>query len=289
MGRVLSVASVEHHLKVVLLLRVDLFLKMKFWAFLTLLLVVIELDQSEAFLKKLFKKDKKDDKKCEVRWEEHTQPHCTTTYDKKCEQEYKDECSTEYATECKQEYTTECKTEYSQECETEYTEHCQTEYTKECTEETEEKCTTEYTEECWEEQEQVCSSHPECSTQHEQKCSTTYQRVCQDNGKKGKKGKKGKGKFKREAVEYAPEEEAAIEEIKTMSAGELLELAQDVAISEDLDEKDVQLGDASPHKRKKRVAGIIALKLIKKYLKYGDDDYKEDCHDVPHPHCASVT
>merc|ERR1712119_71409 len=236
MGRVLSVASVEHHLKVVLLLRVDLFLKMKFWAFLTLLLVVIELDQSEAFLKKLFKKDKKDDKKCEVRWEEHTQPHCTTTYDKKCEQEYKDECSTEYATEC------------------------------------------------WEEQEQVCSSHPECSTQHEQKCSTTYQRVCQDGGKKGKKGK---GKFKREAVEYAPEEEAAIEEIKTMSAGELLELAQDVAISEDLDEK-VQLGDASPHKRKKRVAGIIALKLIKKYLKYGDDDYDEDCHDVPHQQGASV-
>ena len=44
-----------------------------------MLLVFVQLDQSEAFLKKLFKKDKKN---CAVKWEEHTQPSCSTTYEK---------------------------------------------------------------------------------------------------------------------------------------------------------------------------------------------------------------
>jgi hypothetical protein len=59
---------------------------MKPLACLIVFLVLVELDQSEGFLKKLFsskdkkEKDKKEDQ-CEIQWEEHTQPHCTTTYD----------------------------------------------------------------------------------------------------------------------------------------------------------------------------------------------------------------
>merc|ERR1712183_830147 len=107
------------------------------------------------------------------------------------------------------------------------------------------------------------------------------QRVCQGDGKDKKKSKK----HKREAEEDY-NEEAAIEEIKNMSASELLDLAQDVAISEKHD-KEAKAGEASPYKRNKRVAGIIALKWVKKYLN-GDDDYEEGCHDIPHQHCSSV-
>ena len=71
-----------------------------------------------------------------------------------------------------------------------------------------------------------------------------------------------------------------------MSTSELLDLAQDVAIAEKHD-KEAKAGEASPYKRNKRVAGIIALKWVKKYLN-GDDDYEEGCHDVPHQHCSSV-
>eukprot|EP00092_Neocalanus_flemingeri_P003950 GFUD01004252.1.p1 GENE.GFUD01004252.1~~GFUD01004252.1.p1 ORF type:complete len:512 (+),score=59.19 GFUD01004252.1:36-1571(+) len=99
---------------------------------------------------------------CKTTWEEHSEPHCSTTYEKKCE--------TEYTTECSIEYTTECKTEHY--------EKCQTEHVQQCTSETIRQCTTEDKEECWEEVEQVCSRRPSCTTTQVEHCSTVHQRVC---------------------------------------------------------------------------------------------------------------
>merc|ERR1739838_112149 len=71
-------------------------------------------------------------------WEEHYQPHCTTSYQKHCEQKFLDKCHTEYTTECKEGHERQCKTEYDTQCKTEYAKQCSNEY--------HEKCETEYIE-----------------------------------------------------------------------------------------------------------------------------------------------
>eukprot|EP00092_Neocalanus_flemingeri_P066368 GFUD01080833.1.p1 GENE.GFUD01080833.1~~GFUD01080833.1.p1 ORF type:complete len:435 (-),score=54.48 GFUD01080833.1:116-1420(-) len=102
------------------------------------------------------------ERNCKTTWEEHSEPHCSTTYEKKCE--------TEFTTECSTEYTTECKTELYEQCKTEHVKQCSTETTR--------QCTTEDKEECWEEAQQVCSSRPSCTTTEVERCSTVHQRVC---------------------------------------------------------------------------------------------------------------
>merc|ERR1719228_274274 len=112
----------------------------------------------------LKKKLKGKDEECEVYYEDETTPHCSTSYEQRCVEEYKEECSTEYRTECAEDYVEECQTEHSEECETEYRAQCTTEYSKECYDEYKEECKTEYSQECHEEYQQ------QCSTEYVNKC-----------------------------------------------------------------------------------------------------------------------
>merc|ERR1712055_1098634 len=82
-------------------------------------------------------------KDCHEIYEDKTTPHCSTTEEKSCVDEYKEECNTEYDTECTEEYVTECKTDYTEECSTDYSNKCTTEFTKECQEEYVDECKTE--------------------------------------------------------------------------------------------------------------------------------------------------
>ena len=50
---------------------------------------------------RLFKTDEPKD--CNIVYEDHTTPHCSTTYNEICEDEYKDEWSTDYTTKAKEE------------------------------------------------------------------------------------------------------------------------------------------------------------------------------------------
>eukprot|EP00092_Neocalanus_flemingeri_P061631 GFUD01074153.1.p1 GENE.GFUD01074153.1~~GFUD01074153.1.p1 ORF type:complete len:345 (+),score=57.63 GFUD01074153.1:73-1107(+) len=246
---------------------------MKIWTSVVLLLVVIELDPSEAFIKKLFKNNHHTSQNCEIRWETEMseEPHCTTTHEQKCE--------TLHTTH------TECSIEYTTECQTEKIKQCKIDHTKQCTNETVQQCTTEHTEECWEETEKVCTTKPECTSDNVEMCSTTYQRVCPL-----------KKRTRREAE--LDRNVAVVRKMKEqMSAEELLNMAKDVALS-----------SKAEHSRKRR--GLIGLALAAKHLKaaaaakpgnnfltkllgldqnvVGMENVVDDCHDVPNEHCASV-
>merc|ERR1712071_453501 len=65
------------------------------------------------------------DEECQVIWEEHKQPHCSTEYDEQCTEEHVQQCKTEYENQCSTEYQNQCSTEYTTSCEQEYTQECQ--------------------------------------------------------------------------------------------------------------------------------------------------------------------
>merc|ERR1712055_441323 len=142
-----------------------------------------------------------------------------------------------------------------------------------------------YTEQCWEEQENVCKSHPECHTTYVDHCTPLFKKHCHEE--ESKKDKKSHKKWKREAVdddEETAEEKAATENLKKLSAADLLEIAQDAAIAES-ENKD------GKEKRGVEKIGKLALKLINKHLKKGDKKNKggDQCEDIPHgEHCEKV-
>merc|ERR1712212_952390 len=94
--------------------------------FLISCLLLATLDLSSGFLKKLWKKEEE----CDIIWEEHYQPHCTTSYQQHCEQKYSDQCHTEYTEECWDEHEDVCRTH--PECHTTYVDHCEPVYKKQC-------------------------------------------------------------------------------------------------------------------------------------------------------------
>merc|ERR1712083_104080 len=152
MGIVLSVPRKEGAMKILL--------------FSCLLLATLGLS-SGGILKKLQKFLKKEDE-CHVVWEEHYQPHCTTSYEKHCEHKFLDKCHTEYTTECKEGQERKCKTEYDTQCMTEHSKQCSNEY--------HEKCETEYIDECWDEHQDICHTHPECHTSYVDHCEPIYKK-----------------------------------------------------------------------------------------------------------------
>merc|ERR1711887_155532 len=152
---------------------------MRILLFSCLLLATLGLS-SGGILKKL-KKLLKDEEECDVVWEEHYQPHCTTRYEKHCEHKYLDKCHTEYTTECKEGHERQCKTEYDTQCKTEYAKQCSNEY-------------------------------------HE-KCEPVYKKQCHGGGKK--KGKKFKRDVAKELVhsedDFDDDDDEDLEDIKKMS------------------------------------------------------------------------
>merc|ERR1711942_542050 len=180
-------------------------------------LLFATLGLSSGFLKKLWKKEEE----CDIVWEEHYQPHCTTSYEKHCEHKYLDKCHTEYTTECKESHERQCKTEYDTQCKTEYAKQCSNEYHEKCETEYIEQCSTEYTEECWDEHQDVCHTHPECHTTYVDHCEPVYKKQCYGGGKK--KGKKYKRDVAAELVQ-SEEDDEDIEDIKKMTTSELLDI-----------------------------------------------------------------
>merc|ERR1719167_2042002 len=197
------------------------------WMF-SCLFLVLTFHQSSGGLKKLLKHFQKEEE-CHVVWEEHSQPHCSTTYEQ--------ECNTEYETECRQEVKTECKTEYEDVCKTEHFEQCKTEHEEQCVLEHEERCTTEYEEICKIEQTEQCRTENErrCETQHEERCSTEYTEECWEEKERVCKSvpdchavwevqcSGGSKKYKRSA-EDVTEAEVTEAELESMSSKEILDL-----------------------------------------------------------------
>merc|ERR1712066_336796 len=99
---------------------------MKVLLSLSLLLVLLEVSQAGPFFKAGFIKGalkglltgagasqkKKEDRQCQVKWEEVWQPHCTTSYETLCRNEPRQECAHEYREECWTEQRKQCTTEY---------------------------------------------------------------------------------------------------------------------------------------------------------------------------------
>merc|ERR1711970_910649 len=133
------------------------------------------------FEKKLDHFEKKFKKpECHVDWEDVTTPHCETTHEQVCTEEYKNQCKTEYSTTCKTEYNTQCKTEYEELCETVDKQKCHTEHDQRCHEEYSEECQTEYSEQCTEEPREAChtESTQECATEYSEVCGTEFEEAC---------------------------------------------------------------------------------------------------------------
>merc|ERR1719481_2412061 len=133
----------------------------------------------------LKKKLKGKDEECEVIYEEKTTPHCSTTYEQKCVEEYKEECSTEYTTDCSEEYVTDCKTEYEEKCSVEYSQECTTEHEKERHDEYQQECTTSYQDECADEYINECKTDykQECHDENLDECRTEYKQECHEEYK----------------------------------------------------------------------------------------------------------
>merc|ERR1712066_594991 len=119
---------------------------MKVLLSLSLLLVLLEVSQAGPFFKAGFIKGalkglltgagasqkKKDDRQCQVKWEEVWQPHCTTSYETLCRNEPRQECAHEYREECWTEQRKQCTTEYERSCATSYQQQCETQHEEEC-------------------------------------------------------------------------------------------------------------------------------------------------------------
>merc|ERR1712234_80958 len=139
---------------------------------------------------------------CQVVWEEHKQPHCSTDYKQVCEDGYEEKCTTEYVRECvtdnqrkcSTDYVeqctptteTKCATEYTNQCSTIYEQSCHTVQDQQCWDEPVQECSTTYEEQCWTEDKRECSSVPECSTIYDKQCSTSYRTECNEGNKKKK-------------------------------------------------------------------------------------------------------
>merc|ERR1712179_150768 len=232
-------------------------------------LLLATLDSSAGFLKKLWKKGKEEE--CDIIWEEHYQPHCTTSYQKHCEQKFLDKCHTEYTTECKEGHEKQCKTEYDTQCKTEYVKQCSDEYHEKCETEYIEQCETEFTEECWDEPKTNCHSHPECHTTYVDHCEPVFKKQCSGGSKK--KGKKIKRDVAKELVHSEEEDvDEDLEVIRKMSTAELLDI---MAESEDEE-------NSSNRSKEKRDIAAKIHKLFKK-------GKKEECETVHHgEHCEKV-
>merc|ERR1711972_1228610 len=216
---------------------------------LSCLLLVLTFHQSSGGLKKLLKHFQKEEE-CHVVWEEHSQPHCSTTYEQECHTTHEEQCSTEYETECRQEVKTECKTEYEDVCKTKHVEQCRTENERRCETQHEERCSTEYTEECWEEKERVCKSVPDCHAVWEVQCSG------------------GSKKYKRSAEEVT-EAEVTEAELESMSSKEILDL-----INSESD------GDL-------KIRGKRGVKILKKLLDHkSKKDDEPECREVAVEKCT---
>merc|ERR1712142_1060163 len=240
--------------------------KMKYLTYLCFILATVEI--ASGLLHKLFKKEKED---CEIIWEEHQEPHCTTIYEPHCETKYSDKCHTEYTTECKPKYEQKCKTEYDTECKTENVKECSTEYV--------EKCTDEYTEECWDEWKDVCHNHPECQTTYEEHCEQLFKKHCYGGSKKGKKWRRDVA----EELVNGEEDDEEFDELKKISTSELLDIVSESHESNDND-------DFCSSKQKRHIHHKIA-KLLKKGK--GEETCEhipagEHCEKVPVEHCHDV-
>merc|ERR1711970_1406694 len=248
---------------------------MKILLYSCLLLATLGLS-SGGILKKLKKLLKTEDE-CEVVWEEHYQPHCTTSYQKHCEHKYLDKCHTEYTTECKEGHERQCKTEYDTQCKTEYAKQCSNEYHEKCETEYIEQCNTEFTEECWDEPKTNCHSHPECHTTYVDHCEPVFKKQCRGGGKKkGKKFKRDVAKelvhSEEEDVDEDEDEDEDLEVIRKMSTAELLDI-----MAESGDEE-----NSSNRSKEKRDIAAKIHKLFKK-------GKKEECETVRHgEHCEKV-
>merc|ERR1719237_1713701 len=122
---------------------------------------------------------------CHLEWEDVTTPHCKTTYEQVCVEEFKNQCKTEYNTSCQTEYVTQCETEYEELCETTERQRCRTEHEQQCREEFSEECQTEYSEQCLEEPREACHTEyteqckdvPECWEEQQEECHTVQVKV----------------------------------------------------------------------------------------------------------------
>merc|ERR1712025_438358 len=241
---------------------------MKHFAYLCLLLATVGV--ASGFFHKLFKKKEE----CDIIWEEHTQPHCSTSYEKHCVTEYSDKCHTEYSTECKPTYEKQCKTEYERVCKEEHVKECTTEYVDKCATEYIEECTTEYTEECWDEWDDVCHKHPECQTTYVDHCEPVFKKHCHGHDAK-KKGKKWRRDVAEELVNEEDDDEE-FDELKNMSTAEVLDILSDP--QDDYADQD----SYGSSKQKRHITD-----KIHKFLKKGKK--KEKCETIPvGEHCEKV-
>jgi len=249
---------------------------MKHLAYLCLLLATVGV--ASGFFHKLFKKKEE----CDIIWEEHTQPHCSTSYEKHCVTEYSDKCHTEYTTECKPTYEKQCKTQYERVCKEENVKECTTEYVDKCETENIEECTTEYTEECWDEWDDVCHKHPECHTTYVDHCEPVFKKHCHGHGGK-KKGKKWRRDVAEELVNEEDDEEE-FDELKNMSTAEVLDILSDP--QDDYVDHD----SYGSSKQKRHIADKIHkfLKKGKKKEKCETIDAGEQCEKVPVENCHDV-
>merc|ERR1711872_598875 len=93
---------------------------------------------------------------CQVVWEEHKQPHCSTDYKQECKHYEEDECvnlterkcSTDYVEQCTPTTETKCATEYTNQCSTIYEQSCHTVQDQQCWDEPVQECSTTYEEQC---------------------------------------------------------------------------------------------------------------------------------------------
>merc|ERR1711962_225995 len=237
---------------------------------------------------------KKEEEQCSVIWENHKQPHCSTEYEKICQDEqieqcktdyekqctteYKNECSTEYSTSCEQEYKQECRNWEEEECTTVSERQCKTDYSKECTTTSEKQCKTEYSQECSRTYEDQCTTvqDKECWDEPTQECKTAYRQVCDDRRKGNSRQKRfllGGGGLANHFLGKPLAKKQAIKTFGLNLVGTALPLAAGTAA-----------GVAVSKKKLKLMAGI--LKLAKK----GDDEPMEEddeCYRVPETHCTS--
>merc|ERR1719186_1109317 len=121
---------------------------------------------------------------CHLEWEDVTTPHCETTHEQVCVEEFKNQCKTEYNTSCQTEYVTQCETEYEELCEMTERQRCRTEHEQQCQEEFSEECQTEYSEQCTEEQQEECHT-VQVKVHHEQPEHKKWKRSSGEEGMYG--------------------------------------------------------------------------------------------------------
>merc|ERR1712066_580610 len=232
---------------------------MKVLLSLSLLLVLLEVSQAGPFFKAGFIKGalkglltgagasqkKKEDRQCQVKWEEVWQPHCTTSYETLCRNEPRQECAHEYREECWTEQRKQCNTEYERVCATSYQQQCETQHEEECWEETEEQCV----------HEQDCSDHH--ASRHKRSVSEEEEELIEDE-------------------EFDVELRSALEDLSDSDYAELANefsdedlsaLAEDHDAEARFDDTGVAVRDADFNSRSKRGIFLKKKLLLKHALK----------------------